>query len=54
LVSSKPMESGNLISLLKFAFSSSNDLKKKKKENKNGNYALLGVLSCESFVEVMG
>jgi len=53
LVSSKPMESGNLISLLKFAFSSSNDLKKKK-ENKNGNYALLGVLSCESFVEVMG
>jgi hypothetical protein len=34
LVSSKPMESGNLISLLKFAFSSSNDLKKKKIEQK--------------------
>jgi len=34
LVSSKPMESGNLISLLKFAFSSSNDLKKKKREQK--------------------
>lgn len=33
LVSSNPMESGNLMSLLKFAFSSSRDLKKKKRTN---------------------
>jgi hypothetical protein len=42
LVSSKPMESGNLISLLKFAFSSSNDLKKKKKREQKWELCFVG------------